>query len=770
MSDPTPSSPSAQKLVGASISRVDAHRKVTGAADYTADFHFSRQAWACAVKSTITKGRIAAIDTSAAERLPGVVKVYTWKNRPKMFPPKKDTPGLMVGEYLPPLAGDAIHYFEQDIAFVVAETYEQAREAAGLVRVTYAPDPVAAHFDAAKREVPPKMMDGKPHQEKKADGVASVEAAWRESPVHIDVTYTTPMIHHHPMEPHAAIAKWHTNRLTFYAPVQWMYGARNFLASSLAIPPEDVHVISHFVGGAFGCKGASWMFMLMIAAAARDLDRPVKFVLERESMFSSAGYRPRTTQRLQLGADADGRLRAIRHATECSASEVGSFIEPAGHRSTSVMYASPNIEIDQQIYKLPINGAIFMRAPGESPGMYALESAMDELAVALHMDPVALRLVNRTANHPMSGLPYSSRNLEECYRVAGEKFGWAQRASQPRQRSDGDWWVGWGMASATYAARRSSASARVRLLADGTAEVACASHELGTGTYTIMAQAAADALGLPIKKVSAMLGDSTLPEAPVSGGSQSAGSILPAVQVAARDVLEKLKHLATADPGTALHGLKPEDLEAHEGGLRAKSDPSRRAPFAAIFEQSGEGALEATAKANPTAQTKDKEEQPFYARTTTAFQSFGVFFTEIRVHKLTCETRVARIVAAMDIGQPLNLKTARSQIIGGAAFGIGAALTEHSVFDEAAGQWITHDLGTYHVPVNADIPEIDVSFVGPPDYKFNSVGARGIGEIGNTGLAAAIGNAVYHATGARIRELPITPEKIMAELDHAGIA
>ncbi|MDB6169849.1 MAG: aromatic aldehyde oxidoreductase molybdenum-binding subunit [Verrucomicrobia bacterium] len=760
----------APKLVGASISRVDARRKVTGQADYTADYHFARQAWAVAVKSTIAKGRIIALDTAAAEKSPGVVAVYTWKNRPKIYPPLKETSGFMVAEKLAPLGDETIHYYGQDIAFVVAETYEQAREAAGLVRPTYAAEPAVARFSEPKREAPGKIYGEKPHLEKKAPGTASVTDAWEASPARIDATYITPMIHHQPMEPHAAIAKWHTGRLTFYAPVQWMYGARNFLAAGLAVPAEDVRVISHFVGGAFGCKGSSWMFMLVIAAAARDLDRPVKFVMERENMFTSVGHRPRTSQRVQLGADAAGKLQAMRHFTESSASEAGLFVEAAGHRATGVMYGSPNIEIDHQIYKLSVSAPTFMRAPGESPGVHALETAMDELAVALKMDPVQLRLVNMTANHPMSGLPFSSRHLDECYRVAGEKFGWARRAAAPRATREGDWWVGWGMASASYAAHRSNAQARVRLLADGTAEVACASHDLGTGTYTIMTQTAADELGLPLEKVSATLGDSTLPEAPFSGGSQSAGSILPAVQMAARSVLTKLKTLAAADAKSPLAGLAADDLEAAEGGLRAKSNPSRRVAFAAIFEKSGEGALEATEKTEPAAETKDKREQPSYSPKTTAYQSYGAFFVEVHVHRLTGETRVKRVVTAMDIGQPLNLKTARSQILGGAVFGIGAALTEHSLFDENSGAWITQDLGTYHVPVNADVPEIDVTFVGPPDFKFNSVGARGIGEIGNTGISAAIGNAIYHATGVRVRELPFTTEKILGGLSHEGAA
>ena len=756
------------KLIGAKVSRVDGPLKVTGKADYTADYSFPHMAWTCAVKSTVAKGRITNLDTSAAENLPGVIAVYTSQNRPRMYPPKKaQSGGVIVSEQLAPLAGDEIHYYGQDIAYVVAETYEQAREGAGLVHATYAKETPVTSLSAAQLTVPESVDREKPHLEKKAPGVNAVEDIWQNSAARVDVTYVTPIEHHQPMEPHAVVAKWDDDRLTFYTPTQWMYGTRDFVAQSLAIPPDHVRVISHFVGGGFGCKGSSWMYMLMVATAARDLKRPVKFVMERENMFTSVGYRPTTTQHLQLGASPDGKLQAMRHLSKTSTSTVGNFIEGTGHASTAVLYASPNIEIDHHVYQLDLNAPTFMRAPGESPGIYALESAMDELAVALKMDPVALRLANMTDIHPMSGLPFSSRNLAECYRVGGEKFGWAQREKDPRAKADGDWLIGWGMATASYPAHRSAAKARVRILADGSAEVDSASQDIGTGTYTIMAQTTADELGLPLEKVKARLGDSTEPEAPVSGGSQSTASLLPAVQAASRAAVAQLAGLASADAQSPLHSLKADDMQPEGGGLSAKDDPTKRQSYAEILSRSGKGAVEATEAVDP--KTETNPERLKFPWNTLAFQSFGAFFVEARVHKLTCETRLSRIVAVMDIGQPINLKTARSQILGGAAFGLGAALTEHSVLDEKSGCWITQDLGTYHVPVNADVPEIDVSFVGPPDYKFNDLGARGVGEIGNTGMAAAVGNAIYHATGVRIRELPITPDKILTALQREGI-
>jgi len=769
MSDVT-TPPLSTKLIGTKVSRVDGPLKVTGKADYTADYSFPHMAWTCAVKSTVAKGHITNLDTSAVEKLPGIIAVYTSQNRPKMYPPKKaQSGGVIVSEQLDPLAGDEIHYYGQDIAYVVAETYEQAREGAGLVHATYAKDTPIASILAAKL-IAPEAVDGeKPHLEKKASGVNAVADVWQNSAAKVDVTYVTPIVHHQPMEPHAVVAKWDDDRLTLYTPSQWMYGTRNFVAQSLAIPQDHVRVISHFVGGGFGCKGSSWMYMLMVATAARDLKRPVKFVMERENMFTSVGYRPMTTQHLQLGASADGKLQAVRHLSKASQSTVGSFVEGTSHAASTVLYASPNIEIDQLVYKLDLNAPTFMRAPGESPGIYALESAMDELAVALKMDPVALRLANMTDLHPMSGLPFSSRNLGECYRVGADKFGWAQRTKDPRAQTAGDWLVGWGMASASYPAHRSAAKARVRILADGTAEVDCASQDLGTGTYTIMAQTAADELGLPLEKVKARLGDSTQPEAPVSGGSQSTASILPAIQAACRAAVEQLAGLASADTQSPLHSLKADEVEPADGALRAKADASKRQSYTEILSRSGKGAVEATEGTDPASEKKQKQSQSLLSLNTTAYQSFGAFFVEAHVHKLTCETRLSRIVAVMDIGQPINLKTARSQILGGAAFGLGAALTEHSVLDEKSGCWITQDLGTYHVPVNADVPEIDVTFVGPPDYKFNDLGARGVGEIGNTGMAAAVGNAIFHATGVRIRELPITPDKILTALQREGI-
>ena len=763
MNSPAPTPSPAPHLIGTAVSRVDGPAKVTGKADFTADYSFPNMAWAVVVKSEIACGQIDKLDLAAAKQAPGVVAIYTFQNRPTMYPPKKlQGGGVIVSEQLAPLADAAIHYYGQDIAYVVAESYEEARAAAGMVKATYAPQAAALKLAEAQPKAPDSVNGEKPHLNKQAAVLTSVESVFANTPVKVDATYVTPFLHHQPMEPHAVVAKWDDDRLTFHTATQWIYGTRNFLAQSLAIPQDHVRVISHYIGGGFGSKGSSWMFMLMTAAIGRELKRPVKFVMERENMFTSNGYRPQTLQHIQLAANASGQLQAVRHYSKTSQSVVGAFVEPTGHSSSTVIYASPNIEVDHQVYPLNLNAPTFMRAPGESPGIFVLESAMDELAVELKMDPLQLRLANMTANHPMTNLPFSSRHLEECYRAGAEKFGWSGRPMEIRAKPQGEWLVGWGMATASYPAHRSAAKVRARLLANGTAEIDSATQDLGTGTYTIMAQSAADELGLPIDKIRVLIGDSTEPESPVSGGSQTAGSILPAVQLACRSALAKLADLATADAHSPLHGQTADNLEPVGGALRLKSDPARQQGFTDILAQAGQGAVEAIGSAEPSSEKKDKREQSFFSRETTSYQSFGAFFVEARVHQLTGETRLNRIVVAMDIGQPLNLKTARSQILGGATFGIGAALSEDSILDEQSGRWITHDLGTYHVPVNADVPEIDVLFVGPPDYKFNSLGARGVGEIGNTGITAAIGNAIYHATGIRMRQLPFTPDRFLS--------
>ncbi len=749
-------------LIGKAVDRVDGRAKVTGKADYTSDYAPAKLCWAYAVTSTFASASLTSIDTSVAEKMPGFVKVYTYTNRPKLFLPQKaSASSANPGEKKLALDNADVQYEGQIIAFLLAETYEQARAAAGKIKVAYqAGEPIGDQ--SAAQIYSPSDVDGlSAHITTNQTDSNDVETAWSRSLSKVDSTYRTAMLHHHPMEPHSAVAVWDGDRLNCYTPTQWLMGSRDYLSEGLGVANDKIRVISHYLGGGFGCKGSSWMFLLLTAMAARDVGRPVKYVMEREDMFSNVGHRPQTTQRLALGANRDGTLSAIRHLSQTSVSTTTEFKEATGHRASYVLYDAPAIEIDHKFYGLNVGAPCQMRAPGESPGVFALESAIDELALTIKMDPLALRLRNLSDKQPFTGLHFSSKHLEECYRSAADRFGWSNRNAACRSTTSGDWWVGTGMATALYPANRTAATVKVRLMSDGSAEVISATHDLGTGTYTIMAQQAADDLQLPIDKVRVEIGDSSFPKAGVSGGSMSAGSVLPAIQKATQSALNNLGKLAVSDPRSPMNGVDYSALQAVSGGLQIKDQPTTNRSFQSILSSANRAFVEAMESAAPPSDEKSKEQQGIVLWHDFAYYSFGAYFVEVKVHQLTSEVRVSRVVTAMNIGQPLNLKTARSQVIGGAIFQIGAALTEHSILDPHSACWITRDLGTYHLPVCADVPQIDVIFAGPPDTQFNSVGARGVGEIGNTGLAAAIGNAVYHATGVRIRSLPITTDKLL---------
>ena len=505
------------------------------------------------------------------------------------------------------------------------------------------------------------------------------------------------------------------------------------------------------MGGAFGCKGPFWPHTLIAAVVARDLGRPVKLALTRHNMFSGTGHRPATVQTLELAADKTGRLQALRHQTETGTSPVGEFLEQCGTVSR-VSYASQNIEIGHLVYPLNLGQSSFMRAPGEAPGTWALESAMDELAVALRMDPLALRQLNDPQRHPISDKPWSTKHLRECQSVASEKFGWSKRNPEPRSMRDGRLLVGWGMAHATYPANKRAATAKIRLGADLQATVWCATHDLGTGMWTIGRQISADAIGLPLEQVKFEIGSSDYPLGPVAGGSNSSATVSHAIAAASRELHRKLAGMAAADPKSPLYRANVDDiLMTPPGRLVLQNEASRGEGFADILQRAGMTAVEVEGSVGALEGDKDHE-----------FHSFGVHFCEVKIDPELPKVRVTRWVSAMDIGRPLNAKTARSQVLGGVVMGVGMALLEETVYDRVTGLPATRNLADYHVPVNADIEgEIDVIFEGEPDYLFTPTGGRGVGEIGITGVAAAIANAVYHATGKRIRDLPITPDKLM---------
>jgi xanthine dehydrogenase YagR molybdenum-binding subunit len=704
------------------INRVDGPLKVTGAATYPAEFSISNVAQAFAVMSAIARGKITAIDNTAAEKAAGVLAVITHLNAPKLAEPPnaQKTQGIRIEQRIP-LVDDVISYGGQYVAVVVAETSEQARYAASLLKISYAPQKPALRMENALKADKPAQVEEKRLQQSKGD----LNTAFQNPEfVKIEQTYSTPTETHNPMECSATIAVWDApDRVTIYDATQYVKGAQGIVSHAFGLPRDNVRVICPFVGGAFGCKGPVWPHTILAVMAAKVVNRPVRLELTRHAMFSGTGHRTPTTQKITLAASRDGTLQGIRHHSEMVTSPVGWWIEGCGTGSTNVLYDAPAIAFDHDVRQVNIAQPSFMRAPGECPGTYALECAMDELAYALKVDPLRLRLVNDSPNHPMKGIPWSAKHLRECYESGAEEFGWSRRNHEPRSMEEGNLLVGWGMATATYPAHAGRADVKIQLNADGTALVSCAAHDLGTGQYTVLTQISADAIGLPIEKVKFVLGDSDLPFGPVAGGSQTTGTVGSGIARAAEGLKKKLSDL---------------------GG-----DPAKPDSFGQALNRAGMKMLEAEGK------FEFKENEKL------AFQSWGAHFCEVKIDADLPLVRVTRWVSVMNCGRVVNPKTGGSQILGGIVMGIGMALEEETHYDPATGLPVTRNLADYHVPVHADINSIEVHFVGEPDYAFNPVGARGMGEIGITGAAAAVANAVFHATGRRVRDLPITLDKLI---------
>ncbi len=703
--------------MGTPLDRIDARAKVTGAAAYAAEIPVADVAHAVIVGSTIARGRVRSVTSHGARQQPGVLAVLTRETAPRL-PPADAGASNPVDKVLQMLQDDKIWYADQPIAVVVADTLEHAQHAAALVTASYAPSAPIAEIDAVLGEAYDPGVMGP--NGKTASTRGDLDAGLAAAHTKISQTYTTPVENHNPMEPHATIAVWHGDAMvTLYDATQGIFGVRNKIARTFGLDPQNVRVIDRYVGGGFGCKGTPWSHVALAALAAKAVGRPVKLVLTRPQMFSLVGHRPRTIQTITLAASRLGKLTAIRHDVISETSRFDEFVEPSALQ-TRHLYSCPNVITSHKLVRIDIPTPTFQRAPGESTGTFALESAMDELAYALHLDPLELRLRNHAVRDEQDGKPFSSKSLLECYRRAAERFGWARRSRRPGSMRDGNIRIGWGMATATYPARMSPASAIARMTSDGTLLVQAGTQDIGTGTYTIMTQIAADAMGLPVEQVRFELGDTAFPETPVSGGSQTAASTGSAVKLA----VDK---------------------------LRGKLEARRRAagePWAAIVERSGEAEITAEHRTGKRAEDH-------------SYHSHGATFAEVRVDPDTGEVRLSRFVAAYAAGKILNPKTALSQFKGGIVWGIGLALQEHTVRDRRTARAVTRDLADYCVPVNADVPELDVILVDEPDPFVNPLGVKGIGEIGITGVGAAIANAVYHATEKRIRDLPITLDKLL---------
>jgi xanthine dehydrogenase YagR molybdenum-binding subunit len=733
---------------GKPITRVDGRQKVTGAAKYPAEFQVPEAAYGYLVLSEIAKGRIISIDTSAAEKAAGVIVVLTHLNAPKFSEPVNASraQGIRIEERLP-FSDAVISYGGQYVAMVVAEKFEQARYAASLVHVAYLSEKHALiKDDAAATAVQPPENQGQKIQVTKGDPASALQ---NPNFVSIDQVYSTPTETHNPMECSATIAQWEgAERLRVYDATQYVKGAQSVLARIFGLQPENVRVTCPFVGGAFGCKGPVWPHTILAVMAARAAGRPVRLELTRQQMFSGTGHRSPTVQRVAIAASRDGKVQAIRQQSETVTSPVGRFIEVCGIGGANVLYDAPNIEFRHTLYTVNVAQPSFMRAPGECPGTYAMECAMDELAYALKMDPLKLRLINDSPNHPIKGVPWSARHLRECFQRGAERFGWSRRNPEPRSMHKDNKLLGWGVATATYPANKWVANANIEIDQNGIATVRCATHDLGTGAYTAMSQISADAIGIPVEQVKFELGDSDLPFGPVAGGSNSTATVGSAIVDTAKKLHAKLAELAVKDSKSPLYGVNPSDVRLiATGKLGVNSD--RADSILGIIQRAGVPSV--AADGGIQEEKNDK----------LAFQSFGAQFCEVMVDPDLASIRVSRFVSVMNCGRIINPKTAGNQIVGGIVIGIGMALEEETHYDPTTGLPVTRNLADYHVPVNADIPAIEVQFVEEPDFAFNPMGSRGLGEIGNTGTAATVANAVFHATGRRVRDLPITLDKIL---------
>ncbi|GAA3071019.1 xanthine dehydrogenase family protein molybdopterin-binding subunit [Pseudonocardia yunnanensis] len=723
------------------VSRLDGPLKVTGRAEYGADHNFPGMAYGYIVLSTIAHGEIEAMDVTAAKSAPGVIGVYS-----PFDPLELRTPSTPIfGETWVPLQDREVTYYGQPIGFVVAETFEQARDAAMLVAVTYQPRPALTSLEdgLASAEDAPPAFDGSPQSHTVlADGVESIEDALAASPVVVEATYTTATQNHAAMEPHSAVAVWNSGVLTVYSGNQGSDLQAAEVAGALDMDPSSVHAVNPFVGGAFGGKGRTSSPAFLAAAAARALDRPIKAALTREQVFTATAGRAATVQTIALGADTDGTLIAVRHDSWCSTAADRSFVEPTSHGTSREWYATPNLAISQKMVPLNIPPTTFMRAPGEAPGSFALESAIDELAVALNMDPIELRLRNDSAAPPGKDLQWSSKHLDECFRIGAARFGWANRT--PHGHTDGDWLVGLGTATAMFPALRFPASVEVRLQADDTAVVATSGADPGTGLLTVLSLVGAESLDISPDRITPRLGDSALPPGGMSGGSTATASAGSAIMIAATKVIDDLLAVA-ASPGSPFEGMEVSYSDGRVlGGGRAMT-------FGELLQAVGRPSISATGSSAPGEEL-----------TKHSFSSFGAQFCEVRVHKWTREARVSRMLGVFDAGRIINDKTARSQIMGGMIWGVSAALHEGMEI-EANGRLANGDFAGYLLPVNADIPEVDVHFVQYPDTLHNAVGAKGVGEIGTVGMAAAVANAIYNATGVRVRHIPIVIEDLLEQ-------
>ncbi|ART62670.1 xanthine dehydrogenase family protein molybdopterin-binding subunit [Kushneria marisflavi] len=730
--------------ISAEKPRIDGTLKLTGGADYAADRNLPNLTYGYPVTSTITKGRLVSLELDEALNMPGVLDIFHHDNFDQLSrSPNSFAEENLTSEPRLPFEDNEIHYQGQYIALVVADTFNHARAAAMKVRANYErSDDFLTDIKSLDRGEGDLPGEEQPND---ASSLGDADSALKGAAVTLDQRYTIAQESHSVMEMHASLAHWENDMLTVYESSQGVVFQRNALAKIFGIPPEKVTVISHFIGSGFGGKLFMWPHAIMTAVAARRLGRPVKTVLSRQQEYLSTGYRPTSLQRVRLGADNSGKLLSIHH-DGCNESSPAGKHDDTVSAATPKMYDCENVAITNRLITVNKCPPCPMRAPGESSGNFALETALDELAVQLDMDPLELRKKNFADKDPASGLPWSSNHLQECWDRAASRFGWDKRNATPGAMKDGDEIIGYGMATQSWEAMRQHCSARVGFRADGSLLVACGTQDIGTGTYTIVAQTASELTGIPIEMIDVRLGDSQLPSGPLSGGSFATATVLPAVSAATREALSQLRTLATAEGG-ALENVDPESIEIKDARLVSGD---RSVEITQLLKDNQLGLIDGEASAKPG------DEQDQYS-----FRSFGAVFVEVRWDPGISRLRVARVVSTVDIGRAINPKTARNQVEGGIVMGLGMGLFEQAEFDRN-GYPYNNNLADYVLPVNADTPDIDVEMLDYPDYLLNEFGARGVGEIGVTGIAAAVSNAVYNATGKRIRDMPISIERMLA--------
>jgi xanthine dehydrogenase YagR molybdenum-binding subunit len=738
--------PEPKQNMGKPAPRLEARQKVTGEARYASDMPVNNPAFAFLVTSPISKGEIKSIDLSNAKALPGVLEILTHENTGDLKKVKYEPGGGGMSTSIQEL-GPKIHHDGQIVAVVIAGSFDQAREAASAVRIDYAVETPSATFGApnAKETAVKKNLPN----------AGDAEAAFEKAEVKLEADYLMPTQHHNPIELFTTTALWDNDHLTIYEPSQFMYGLKNNAAKKLSIEPDKVHAVSHFVGGAFGSKAQLTPRTGLIALAAKRVGRPVKLVATRDQGFTISTYRAETRHQIKIGADKSGKIASFEHNGWEVTSQPDEY-SVAGVEDSARVYSFGAVKTAVKTVHVDRNTPGFMRSPPVVPYIYALESAIDELAVKLVMDPVELRRVN-DGMKDATGKEWSSRSLMKCYDQAAEAFGWSRRDPKPGAMRDGDWLIGWGCATAIYPTHVGAATARIKLSADGRATVQIAAHEIGTGIITVAGQMAAERLGIPLENVRVEVGDSTLPPVPVAGGSNQTASCCSVIMKACDAILAKLNKAGgnTQTVGSGHGALADKFVQL---GVRSIEEYAEFVPEAAkpneLMKLVTDGPIEKLYNGTPTLVGGSKGKKLMYA--------LGAEFVEVRIHSLTREIRTPRLVGAFAAGRIMNTRTARSQLMGGMIWGVSSALHEATEIDKRNARYVNDNLADYLIPVNADVADVEVILVSEQDDSVNPAGVKGIGELGNVGTAAAVANAVYHATGTRVRELPIRLEKIMA--------